>query len=199
MKKRSFYKWLKKRIKHQYHSLRELYAIESSNSNVHIENGVQIINSKNLRLGKNIYICRGSVLHCGGEAWCNFQGGISIGDYTYIAPNCVLFGAGEIEIGAQCNFGPGVQIMSQSLHKDLRNDDVLLDKVVPPHMFAKVTLGKGVLVGTGSIILAGVTIGDGAVISAGSVIQKDIPKNSVVITGRKIKVIDKQSPLFRPR
>ncbi len=197
MKKRSFYKWLKKRLRQQYRLLREIYELETRHTNVHIEDGVQIVNSDRLRLGQNIYICRGSVLHCGGEEWCNFQGGITIGDYAYIAPNCVLFGGGEIEIGPQCNFGPGVLIMSQSPHKDVRDDETLLERVIPPHMFARVTLGSGVLVGTGSIILAGVTIGDGTVISAGSVIKKDVPPNSVVIAGKTTKVIDKWSPLIK--
>jgi acetyltransferase-like isoleucine patch superfamily enzyme len=56
-----------------------------------------------------------------------------------------------------------------------------------------------VLMGAGSIILEGVTICHGSIISTGSLIQKDVPPNSYVITGKTAKCIDKKSPLFRPK
>ncbi len=50
------------------------------------------------------------------------------------------------------------------------------------------TIGDGVWVGGGSIILPGVTIGEGSTIAAGSVVAKSIPPR-VVAAGVPCRVI----------
>ena len=56
----------------------------------------------------------------------------------------------------------------------------------------RVTIGKNVWIGSGSIILPGVSIGDNSIIGAGSVVNKDIPENSIAV-GNPCKVIKKIS------
>lgn len=51
-----------------------------------------------------------------------------------------------------------------------------------------ITIGSGVWIGTGAIVLAGVTIGENSVIGAGSVVTKDIPAN-VLAVGSPCKVL----------
>lgn len=199
MKKRGFISWYLQYLSEELKRLRGLHKIATRNPTVKIGENVQILNRKKLFLGNHIHISKGTILHCGGGAWCNEGGKITIGDHVYIGPYGIFFGAGEIDIQRRCQFGPRVMVIAQSIDPKVRDDPDLLDQDVPPHKFGKITLEEGVLVGAGSIILEGITIGHDTVISAGSIIQKDIPPNSYVITGKTSKIIDKKSPIFRPR
>ena len=98
---------------------------------------------KNIHLGKNVFI----------NAGCKFQdqGGIYIGDGTFIGHNVIL------------------ATLNHDLNPKSRGD-----------MWPKpIHLGKKVWIGSGAIVLPGVTIGDNSVIAAGSVVSKDVPENSV--------------------
>ena len=108
--------------------------------------------------GKNIHIGKGVFINAG----CKFQdqGGIFIGDNCLIGHNTVI---------ATLNHG---------MLPEERGD------LIP----SPVHIGKGVWIGSGSVILPGVTIGDNAVIGAGSVVTKDIPADMVAV-GSPARVI----------
>ena len=109
---------------------------------------------KNIHLGKNVFINSG----------CHFQdqGGIYIGDGTFIGHNVVL------------------ATLNHDLNPNSRGD-----------MWPKpIHLGKKVWIGSGAIVLPGVTIGDNSVIAAGSVVTKNVPENSVY-GGNPAKLIKK--------
>ena len=76
-KKRSFFSWLRKRGRRRVRELRDLYRLELGNPTVKFEEGVQVINSERLSLGRNIFIAKGTILNCGGGEWCNDGGRIS--------------------------------------------------------------------------------------------------------------------------
>ncbi|WP_417231138.1 serine O-acetyltransferase EpsC [Thermophilibacter sp.] len=50
------------------------------------------------------------------------------------------------------------------------------------------TLGNGVLVGAGSILLGAITVGDGAYVGAGSVVVDNVPPNTTVV-GNPARVV----------
>lgn len=108
--------------------------------------------------GKNIHIGKGVFINAG----CKLQdqGGIYIGDNSLIGHNTVI------------------ATLSHGMLPNERGD------LIP----SPVHIGKGVWIGSGSIILPGVTIGDNAVIGAGSVVTKDIPADMVAV-GAPAKVI----------
>jgi len=109
---------------------------------------------KNIHLGKNVFI----------NAGCRFQdqGGIYIGDGTFIGHNVIL----------------------ATLNHDL-NPNSRADMYPKP-----IHIGKRVWIGSGAIVLPGVSIGDNSVIAAGSVVTKNVPEN-VVYGGNPAKFIKK--------
>lgn len=108
--------------------------------------------------GKNIHLGKAVFINAG----CKFQdqGGIFIGDNTLIGHNTVI---------ATLNHG---------MLPDERGN------LIP----SPVHIGKGVWIGSSSVILPGVTIGDNAVIGAGSVVTKDIPADMIAV-GSPARVI----------
>ncbi len=190
-----FWKWFLKKILKDYREVKRLYKIQKQFPGVTFEKDIHIFNRKKLFLGKNIYIGTGTILNCGGGQWCGDRGRIDIGNNVYIGPNSIFFGAGEIEVQNNCQFGPGVLLLAQSLHPDVRSDGSLLEKGIAPHMFAKIVIEEGSMIGAGSIIQSGVTIGRGSIISTCSIITKNIPPDSLVFSDRRLKIINKHSPM----
>ncbi|MEQ6341790.1 MAG: acyltransferase [Gammaproteobacteria bacterium] len=152
-----------------------------------IEQGVVIKGAiANLKLGKNVQIQTGVVLHLGGMDWCERQGVLEIGDEAVISPHCVFYGAGPggIRIGKNFDCGPGVGIFSS------RTDYL---KGPEHHCFAPVIIGDRVIVYAHAVIGPGVRIGDDSVIAAGSVVTQDVPSNALVggAPARVIKILNR--------
>ena len=99
---------------------------------------------RNIFIGKNVFINNG----------CNFQdqGGIYIGDNSFIGHNCIL----------------------ATLDHDINPEKRYIIHPAP------IKIGNGVWIGSGAIILKGVTIGDGAVVAAGALVNNDVPSNAIV-------------------
>ena len=162
-----------------------------------IENGVRILQAKNLRLGRGVYIDHGVYLHA-----CPH--GISIGDRTFIMHNSILHvfnfrdlphagitigrncfigeanvmrGQGGITIGDDVYTGPLVQILAVNHvytdpHTPIREQGITAEGI---------TIEDDVWLAAGCIVLDGVRIGKGSVIGAGAVVITDIPPYSVAV------------------
>lgn len=141
-----------------------------------LEENVQIKSPHLLTLGERVQIQKGTILHCGGMPWSNGRGQITIGDDSVISPYCVLYGAGEIAIGARFDCGPGCMIFSS--RSAFRETDMVLQSG-GNHVFAPVTIGDDVILFAGCLISPGVNIGNGVVVGAGSVVLNDLPANGV--------------------
>jgi acetyltransferase-like isoleucine patch superfamily enzyme len=93
------------------------------------------------------------------------KGGVSIGDYTQIAPNVTIVSA---------NHDP----------YDTRN-----------HLLAPVKIGKYCWLGAGAKVMPGVELGDWTIVGAGSVVTKSFPEGHCVLGGIPatiIKQLDKE-------
>lgn len=143
--------------------------------NVFIERSVQVKNIRDLTIGKNVVIQKGSILHCGGMKWSDFKGYIRIGDDSVISPYCIFYGAGGIEIGKRFDCAPGVMIFSSCTDYNCGINGQKNEK----RLFKKVIIGDDVILFAGVIVNLGVKINSGAVIGAGSVVLSDIPSNEV--------------------
>jgi maltose O-acetyltransferase len=151
-----------------------------------IDRTVRIVSPRRLELGEHVQLQANVVLHCGGLSWSAGRGGIRIGARSVISPQCVLYGAGTIDIGDNFDCGPGVMIFSsRSVYEPSRKAQS------EEHHFAPVSIGHNVVMFGGALVSPGVTIGDGAVIGAGAVVLKDVAADAFVagVPARSIRTL----------
>jgi maltose O-acetyltransferase len=98
---------------------------------------------------------------------------LDIGDNTSIAPYVHIWCGGRVIIGADCMIGSHVAI--SSLTHDYREPEMSRTIVAKP-----VVIGDGVWIGAHAVIMPGVTLGKGAVVGAGSIVTRDVPSNAIV-------------------
>ena len=106
---------------------------------------------------------------------------IECGSGIIINPQCYFAAKGGIIMGDGVTISAGAKILSSSLK-------VENGVVQRRHIHKQVTLGKGVWIGAGAMVMPGVTIGENTIIAAGAVVTKDIPAN-VVAAGVPAQVI----------
>ena len=113
---------------------------------------------------------------------CDYGSLIAVGDNFYANFGCVILDCNRVTIGRDVKFGPGVHIYAATHPVDSTLRASGRELALP------VTIGDGVWVGGGSIILPGVTIGEGSTIGAGSVVTRSVP-HRVVAAGVPCRVI----------
>jgi len=96
-------------------------------------------------------------------------GNVKVGKNTWIGPNVILDGSGDLTIGDFVSISSGVQIYT---HHTV-DWSVSLGKEPVKRMPTKI--GSGVYIGPNSVIQMGVSIGDGAIIGAMSFVNRDVP------------------------
>jgi len=171
-----------------YYSYRNLKFVHHKNPTVTFGRGVEIINPKNLILGKNVSFQDRVVLHCGGVDWCNYSGGIEISDNSVISPNCIFWGCGsKIVIGKNFDCGPGVKIFSSRT----KYEELTKYPEINKHIFEDVIIGDNVILFSNVVIGPGIKIGDGAVVGANSTVLSDVEPYTLV-AGSPAKFIKKR-------
>ena len=115
--------------------------------------------------------------------FCDYGYNIICGDNVYFNVNCVVLDGAKVTIGDNVFFAPNVQIYTANhpLETELRKT---LENALP------ISIGDDCWIGGNAVICPGVTIGKGCVIGAGSVVTKDIPDSSLAV-GNPAKVIRK--------
>ena len=121
------------------------------------------------------------------------SGGIHIGRYVHIAVMCSLIGEERIALEDFSGLSGRVSIYSSS---DDYSGDHLTNPTVPANLTQvdnkPVTLGRHVIIGSGSVILPGVTIGEGAAVGALALVRKSL-KPFTIYTGSPTKAIGPRS------
>ncbi len=125
-----------------------------------------------IRLGDKVCILRDSVLETG------FGGSLSIGDKTWIHPRCQLNAyLASIEIGREVQIAPNCAFYSY-------NHGYVSGKLInkqPLETNGNIVVEDGAWFGVGVIVLGGVRIGKGAVIGAGSVVTHNVPASAIAV------------------
>ncbi len=107
---------------------------------------------------------------------------IHIGARTFVNYNLTALDVASITIGADCQLGPNVQLLTPTHPIDPEPRRDKLEAAQP------IVLEDNVWLGGGVIVCPGVRIGKNSVIGAGSVVTKDIPPN-VVAVGNPARVV----------
>lgn len=172
----------------------------SFGTNVLISDKASFYGANRIHIGSNVRIDDFCVLSAG-------VGGIELGNYIHIAVYSSLIGAGKITLSDFCNISSKVAVYSS-------NDDYsgayMTNPMVPTEYtnvtHADVTLGKHVIIGSGSVVLPGITLHDGAAIGALTLVTKDCDAFGIYIgsPARKIKnrnreLLEQENKLFSYR
>lgn len=109
---------------------------------------------------------------------------VRIGNEVSIASFVHMWGGGGIKIGNNVLIGSHSAIVTET--HDYLSQDVYHSNIVKP-----IIIEDNVWIGTHSIIFPGVTIGKGAVIGAGSVVTKSVNAGDIIagVPGKVIKNI----------
>ena len=99
-------------------------------------------------------------------------GQVSVGEKTWIGPNCVLDGSGGLQIGSTCSIAAGCQLYS--------HDTVAwaVSGGAAKARHAETKIGDAVYIGPGTVVAAGSSIGEHSIIGALSLVKGDIPPYS---------------------
>lgn len=124
----------------------------------------------------------GAGVHIRPPLFVDYGDHITIGDRTFINCNLTALDVAPIVIGADCQLGPSVQLLTpiHPIEAQPRRDKLEGGRPI--------TLGDNVWLGGGVIVCPGVTIGDNTVVGAGSVVARDLPAN-VVAVGNPARVL----------
>ena len=135
--------------------------------NVLLSDKASYYNCSHIEIGDNTRIDDFCVLSAG-------SGGISIGRNVHLAVYSLLIGAGRIILKDFSGLSSRVSVYSSN---DDYSGSAMTNPTIPPEFtnvtHADVTIGRHVIIGSGSIILPGVTIEEGAAIGALSLVKKN--------------------------
>jgi len=119
------------------------------------------------------------------------QGYVEIGDRSWLAPFCLIYGNGGVSIGNDVLIAPRVSINTVSHHAEhcdqpINEQGIYCDPVI---------IEDDVWIGMHAVILQGVTIGQGAIIGASAVVNRDIPAWGIALgIPAKVRSYRKNAP-----
>ncbi|MEM9710155.1 MAG: sugar O-acetyltransferase [Pseudomonadota bacterium] len=120
-----------------------------------------------------------------GESYLNppvrweFGRHIFIGDTCLINSDCTFLDGADIRIGDYTLIAPGC-ILTTASHPVIPEERIILDAETGAFRHAQclnapITIGSKCWLGAGTTVIGGVTIGDGTTVGAGSVVTRDLP------------------------
>ncbi len=171
-----FHRWRRQRRREWARYEKNVWALVQRFPTAAIEPMVMVKSPHRIVLGEGVTIQYGAVLHGGGMEWSEGRGRIHLGDGVVLSPHCVIYGAGEVEVGARTVLGPGAKILSQSessAGSKLSGTDRL--------EFRPIRIGKGCYIGAGAVILGGTELGDECIVGTGAVVRGKYPRGTVLI------------------
>ena len=137
--------------------------------------------SNGLNFGDYVTISRGVMIRPSSYYGGDYGIGLTIGEHSSIGPYGYVGCSGRIVIGKNVMFGPKCSLFAEN-HVFSNTDNSIKSQGVQQK---GITIEDDCWIGSNVIILDGVTIGKGSVIGAGTLISKDVPAGSVVVDKRE--------------
>ncbi len=100
---------------------------------------------------------------------------IHFGPDCFVNYGCFFMDICEIRIGARCQFGTAVQLLTEDRPRD-RESRARGEEWGKP-----ISIGDDVWIGGGAVVLPGISIGDGAIVGAGAVVTRDVAPGATVV------------------
>jgi len=129
--------------------------------NVKIHETSVLVGLENMAFGDNVRIDAFSVIVCAGSA------GLNVGNHVHIGAHCILAASYGLEMKDFSGFSHGVKVFTGS---DDYTGHYMTNPTVPEAYTkikkAKVTIGRHVIVGAGTVILPGANLGEGVAVGA---------------------------------
>lgn len=107
--------------------------------------------------------------------YCDYGYNIEVGDNFFANTNFVVLDGAKVKIGNNVFIAPNVGIYTAGHPLDAEQRNEGLEYAFP------VTIEDDVWIGGHVCIMPGVTIGKGTVVGAGSVVTKDLPAHSLAV------------------
>jgi maltose O-acetyltransferase len=114
--------------------------------------------------------------------FCDYGWNITLGDNVFLNFNCVILDVVPVTIGDRVQIASAVQILAADHPRDAETRATGLENGRP------IVIEDDAWIGGGSILCPGVTVGRGSVIGAGSVVTRDIPAG-VIAVGNPCRVL----------
>lgn len=169
----------------------------SVGGNVKIARNATIIGLKNISIGSNVRID-------GNVTITVLSGYLNLGNYIHIGAGCHISCGGGVTMDDFAGLSQGVRIYSGS---DDYGGDFLTNPTVPDKYtrtnLAPVSLGRHVIIGSGTVILPGASVGEGSSVGALSLVTKPLDDWGVYfgqparrLKSRSRKLLDLESQLL---
>jgi maltose O-acetyltransferase len=115
---------------------------------------------------------------------------VSVGERSALANTILNVASGDIKIGSRVIFSPNVMVLTGrhdfvnglrvSVNPEYDNGSWGGSELEVPSSGFDISIGDGVWVGAGAIILGGVSIGSNSIVTAGAVVTKSFAENSII-------------------
>lgn len=116
------------------------------------------------------------------DFFCDYGYNIFLGENFFANHHCVMLDAATITIGNRVLLGPAVHLYTTTHPLNA------VERASGMQLVAPIVLEDDCWIGGNTVIMPGVTVGKGAVIGAGSVVTQSIPANTVA-AGNPCRVI----------
>ncbi|MBC7723493.1 MAG: acyltransferase [Burkholderiaceae bacterium] len=138
-----------------------------------IEDGVEMQGHarRGLRFGADVSIGPGTMIRPSSYYGGEIGEGLVVGDRSSMGAGCFIGCSGFISIGDDVMLGPGVRVFSENHRFDSTAATIKSQGVDR----GTVTIGDDCWIASGVTITANVTIGRGVIVGAGSVVTNDLP------------------------
>jgi len=117
-----------------------------------------------------------------GPLRCDYGWNVTLGGRAFLNCDVLILDCAHVRIGEGALIGPRVQLIAADHPRTPAQRATGLESAAP------VTVEDEAWVGAGAIVLPGVTVGRGSIVGAGSVVTRDVP-DGVVAAGNPCRVL----------